>query len=72
MRIVYGDDTDTNSAICGALLGAIQSESSIPTQWKEKVLNCRPEIGKPGIHRPRAKEFWPIDALELSTHLISA
>lgn len=55
MRIVHGGDTDTNAAICGALLGAIPGESAMHTRWKEKVLNCRPEIGKPGVHRPRAK-----------------
>lgn len=70
--VMHGGDTDTNAAICGALLGAIQGESAIPTQWKEKVLNCRPEIGKHGIQRPRPKIYWPIDALELSTQLVSA
>ncbi|MDY6895075.1 MAG: ADP-ribosylglycohydrolase family protein [Thermotogota bacterium] len=34
--IVRGRDTDTNAAICGALLGAVHG------QWTECVLTCRP------------------------------
>lgn len=69
--VMHGGDTDTNAAICGALLGAIHGEAAIPAQWKEKVLHCRPEKGKPGVHRPRPEVFWPVDALGLAAGLIS-
>jgi ADP-ribosylglycohydrolase len=69
--VMHGGDTDTNAAICGALLGAIHGESAIPAQWKEKVLNCRPERGKPAINRPRPEVFWPVDALDLAARLVS-
>lgn len=28
-----GDITDTNAAICGALLGAVWGRNAIPAQW---------------------------------------
>ncbi len=69
--VMHGGDTDTNAAICGALLGAIHGEAAIPAQWKEKVLHCRPEKGKPGVHRPRPPMFWSVDALDLAARLVS-
>jgi len=38
-------DTDTNAAICGALLGALYGRNAIPDQWVNSVLNCRPAAG---------------------------
>jgi ADP-ribosylglycohydrolase len=67
--VMRGGDTDTNAAICGALLGAVHGLEAIPSQWKEKVLNCRPER-HPGVMRPRPEVFWPVDALELATSLL--
>jgi ADP-ribosyl-[dinitrogen reductase] hydrolase len=68
--VMRGGDTDTNAAICGALLGAIYGVEVIPTQWRDAVLNCRPEPGNARIHHPRPKCFWPIDALALTTNLV--
>ncbi|MDR2141265.1 MAG: ADP-ribosylglycohydrolase family protein [Deltaproteobacteria bacterium] len=65
-----GGDTDTNGAICGALLGAVYGLETIPAQWREKVLNCRPQSGQPGVRRPRPEVFWPVDALELAAQLL--
>lgn len=67
-----GGDTDTNAAICGALLGALYGIDAIPTRWVDTVLSCRPEAGAPGVHQPRPKEYWPVDALELAARLVSA
>jgi ADP-ribosylglycohydrolase len=68
--VMCGGDTDTNAAIAGALLGAVYGEAAVPRQWREAVLNCRPEAGRPGVRRPRPREFWPVDALELADQLV--
>jgi len=68
--IMRGGDTDTNAAICGALLGAVYGMDSIPLQWVTSVLTCRPKIGTSGVNRPRPECFWPVDALELAEALI--
>ena len=68
--VMQGGDTDTNAAICGALLGAVQGRQAIPQQWTESVLNCRPEAGRPGVRRPRPEQFWPVDALDLVDRLL--
>lgn len=70
--VMRGGDTDTNAAICGALLGTVYGVESIPTQWTDSVLNCRPMAGRPGVHRPRPECFWPTDALELAARLVRA
>ena len=69
--VMRGGDTDTNAAICGALLGAVYGRNAIPAQWSERILNCRPAEGQPHVHRPRPECFWPVDALELAEHLVS-
>ena len=69
--VMCGGDTDTNGAICGALLGAVQGGDAIPAQWKNAVLSCRPEYGRPGVIRPRPHRFWPVDALDLVDSLLS-
>lgn len=69
--VMRGGDTDTNAAICGALLGAVHGLEAIPTQWIDRVLNCRPEAGQPGVHRPRPECFWPVDALDLVEKLVA-
>ena len=68
--ISKGGDTDTNAAICGALLGAVNGISSIPKRWQTVILNCKPGAGYPGVHKPRPVAFWPNDALELAANLI--
>jgi len=67
-----GGDTDTNGAICGALLGALYGIDAIPKRWVDTVLSCRPEAGAPGVHQPRPQEYWPTDALELAAQLVGA
>lgn len=67
--VMQGGDTDTNAAICGALLGAVHGLNAIPDRWGDKVLNCRPKAGNPGVKRPRPEVFWPVDALELAERL---
>ena len=66
-----GGDTDTNGAICGALLGAVYGRDAVPARWVEKILNCRPKAGTPNVHKPRPQCFWPVDALELASRLVS-
>ncbi len=68
--VMRGGDTDTNAAICGALLGAMWGRNAIPAQWSECVLNCRPAAGQPHVRRPRPECFWPVDALELAERLV--
>ncbi len=68
--VMRGGDTDTNAAICGALLGAVYGLDAVPAQWVERVLNCRPKAGRPGVCRPRPECFWPVDALELAKKLL--
>ena len=69
--IMHGGDTDTNAAICGALLGAVHGLQAIPTRWVEAVLHCRPEAGQPGVHQPRPQSCWPVDALDLADQLLT-
>ena len=65
-----GGDTDTNAAICGALLGAVYGREQIPRQWEQCVLNCRPSSLDKEVLRPRPKVFWPVDALEVAEQLL--
>ncbi len=67
--VMRGGDTDTNAAICGALLGAVHGLEAVPARWTAKILRCRPEAGRPGVRRPRPKEYWPIDAPDLAARL---
>ena len=69
--VMRGGDTDTNAAICGALLGAVHGREAVPAQWEKAVLACRPAAGAPGVRRPRPKRFWPVDALELAAALLA-
>jgi len=70
--VMRGGDTDTNAAICGALLGAVWGRNAIPDQWTECVLNCRPAAGQPHVRRPRPECFWPVDALGLAERLLKS
>ncbi len=40
--VMRGGDTDTNAAICGALLGAVYGLDAVPAQWLDCILNWRP------------------------------
>jgi ADP-ribosylglycohydrolase len=68
--ILQGGDTDTNAAICGALLGAVHGRKSLPPQWEECINNCKPEKGLKGVYRPRPPEYWPGQALQYVSQLI--
>lgn len=69
--VMRGGDTDTNAAICGALLGSVYGLDAVPAQWVNRVLNCRPQAGQPGVHCPRPECFWPVDALDLAKQLLA-
>ena len=68
--VMRGGDTDTNAAICGAILGAVHGRDAVPDQWVDSLLNCRPAVGQPNVRRPRPECFWPVDALELAERLL--
>ena len=68
--VMRGGDTDTNAAICGALLGAVYGREAVPEQWVDCLMNCRPEEGLTHVHLPRPRCFWPVDAMELAERLV--
>jgi len=68
--VMCGGDTDTNAAICGALLGAVHGRDAIPGQWVESLIKCRPVAGRSNVRHPRPECFWPVDALDLVERLI--
>ncbi|MBL8209380.1 MAG: ADP-ribosylglycohydrolase family protein [Bryobacterales bacterium] len=68
--VMAGGDTDTNAAIAGALLGAVYGRESVPLQWRDRILTCRPVHGLPGVAKPRPEAFWPVDALWLAEQLL--
>jgi len=68
--VMRGGDTDTNAAICGALLGAVWGRDAIPSQWTDCLLNCCPVAGQAHVRHPRPECFWPVDVLELAEGLI--
>jgi ADP-ribosylglycohydrolase len=70
--VMRGGDTDTNAAICGALLGALHGREAMPGQWVESLLKCRPAAGRPDVRHPRPECFWPVDALELAERLLKS
>jgi ADP-ribosylglycohydrolase len=65
-----GGDTDTNAAICGALLGAAHGEAAVPRRWVNAILSCRPRP-EAAARRPRPPVYWPVDALELAETLVA-
>jgi ADP-ribosylglycohydrolase/fructose-1,6-bisphosphatase/inositol monophosphatase family enzyme len=64
-----GGDTDTNAAVCGALLGAALGRQAIPPRWVLPVLACRATVDA-GAPRPRPAVYWPDDVLELAEALL--
>ena len=68
--VSHGGDTDTNAAICGALLGAVYGREAIPERWIKAVLGCRPEASLVQVRHPRPDMLWPGDALELAEQLL--
>ena len=43
---------------------------SFPAQWLDIVLACVLEEGRPGVSRPRPKEYWPVDFMPLAEKLL--
>lgn len=64
-----GGDTDTNAAICGALLGAAHGRATFPPRWILPVLACRP-LATLGAHQPRPPVYWPDDLPDLAEALL--
>lgn len=69
--VMRGGDTDTNAAICGALLGAAYGIEAVPKQWQDCILICRPSADNPNVNNPRPESMWPIDALILAEQLMN-
>ncbi|MEQ9244445.1 MAG: ADP-ribosylglycohydrolase family protein, partial [Nitratireductor sp.] len=66
-----GGDTDTNAAICGALLGAAYGRDAIPLRWRRQVLACRAVKGDGVVHL-RTVEYWGDDAMDLAEGVLIA
>jgi ADP-ribosylglycohydrolase len=69
--VAKGGDTDTNAAICGALIGACQGRTATPVRWRRLILSCRPLPG-PDVAHPRPILFWPDDTLDPAEALQAA
>jgi ADP-ribosylglycohydrolase len=65
-----GGDTDTNGAICGALLGAAQGRAGVPARWRTAILACRP-LAEIGARQPRPARYWPDDLPRLAEALLT-
>lgn len=68
--IAAGGDTDTNAAICGALLGAVFGCDAMPEAWAQTLRACEPAFGRPSVLRPRPPEYWPVDFEQLAQALL--
>jgi len=68
--VARGGDTDTNAAICGALLGAVHGLAGVPTRWRRAVLSCRPSRHALGVRHPRPQTLWPCGALSVAEALL--
>ena len=68
--VMRGGDTDTNAAICGALLGAVYGREAIPRQWQACIRNCMPDEKRPNVYQPRPEIYWPGDTVELAEKLL--
>jgi ADP-ribosylglycohydrolase len=67
--VMRGGDTDTNAAICGALVGAVHGIERLPERWVKTALSCRPAFDNARARQPRPEAYWPVDALSLATRL---
>ncbi len=65
-----GGDTDTNAAICGALLGAVHGLGAVPRRWRRVVLSCRASRDALAVKHPRPHTMWPCGALGLAEALL--
>jgi ADP-ribosylglycohydrolase len=55
--VMRGGDTDTNAAICGALLGGIFGKTEIPERWRSAVISSAP--------KNRSNDWWPKTGVSL-------
>ncbi|MBS7793066.1 ADP-ribosylglycohydrolase family protein [Roseococcus sp. SDR] len=67
--VAEGGDTDTNAAICGALLGAAQGSAAVPMRWRMAIQSCRP-MEELGALQPRPPRYWPDDLPALAEALL--
>lgn len=67
--VMQGGDTDTTTAIAGALLGAVYGRDSIPISWRQSVLSCKPHAVIGATH-PRPLCLWPSDLGILTEQLL--
>lgn len=65
-----GGDTDTNAAICGALLGSVHGLDAIPQRWIDALISCKPSEKDSNVQQPRPRDYWPVDILNLADQLI--
>ena len=65
-----GGDSDTNAAICGALLGAAYGVEAVPVRWRMPILAARP-LEELGARHPRPRIYWPVDLPDLAEHLLA-
>ena len=68
--VAEGGDTDTNAAICGALLGAAQGHGAMPSRWSMAIQACRP-MEELGALQPRPARYWADDLPALAEALLA-
>lgn len=67
--VMSGGDTDTNGAICGALLGTDWGIREIPSARVRQVVGCR-AVSHLTVQHPRPSLYWADDALALAEALV--
>ena len=67
-----GGDTDTNAAICGALVGAVYGAAAFPAMWQTVISSARAIEGMAGVVRPRPQVLWPVDWEALTEQVLLA
>jgi fructose-1,6-bisphosphatase/inositol monophosphatase family enzyme/ADP-ribosylglycohydrolase len=65
-----GVNSALDTAVAGALLGAVHGRHAIPAQWRSMVLSCRSHPLR--ARHPRPKAYWPTDILEMAERLLLA
>jgi ADP-ribosylglycohydrolase/fructose-1,6-bisphosphatase/inositol monophosphatase family enzyme len=69
VTVSAGGDTDTNGAICGALLGAAAGRRGLPARWILPVLACRP-TSELRAQQSRPARYWPDDLTAIAEALV--
>jgi len=67
--VAQGGDTDTNAAICGALLGAAEGRRGVLARWTLPILACRP-ARELGAAQPRPARYWPDELVAITEALV--